>query len=149
MSEPPMPLYDQDATLCAWWIGDHLFSLDLDWIAYVYDGNAFAARIDGPWLGPARGGIVMDHSGRVVLWTPAASVYGDVAPYKPPRASRPPRPERPPRPNLPPRPYRPPRPSDGWSNHTFDTWLQDLMLRPVQPDEVAGISPNEISFDDD
>lgn len=148
MSEPIMPLYDQATNLCAWWDGDNIFSRDLDWIAFVYDGNAFTASVDTRWLGPARHGVMMDTSGRVVLWTPDKPVQGEVSPYRPPRPSRPPRPEKPPRPSVPPRPYKPPRPSDGWSAQSVDSWFGDLATAPRQPDNVAGVSPNEISFDD-
>ena len=116
--DAPLALYDLNTDLRAWWIGDHIWSLDLEWLAFVYDKNVFTAQVNTTWLGPAHDGLLMDHSGHVVLWGEHARVQGDISPYKPPPAPRPPRPERPPRPNLPPRPYKPPRPSDGWSPST-------------------------------
>jgi hypothetical protein len=149
VSEPILPLYDQSTDLRAWWDGDHIFDLDLNWIAFVYDGHAFTASVDSRWLGPARHGVMMDTSGRVILWTPDKAVQGEVSPYRPARAPRPPRPEKPPRPGVPPRPYKPPRPSDGWSQLSFEEWFGELGRGPAQPDEVAGVSPNEISFEDE
>ena len=117
-------LYDKDVRHCAWWIGDHIFALDLRWLAFVSGGHAFTAAIQPRWLGPARDGVVLDVAGKVVFWTANANVSGEHRPYRPPSPSRPPRPERPPRPNLPPRPYKPARPSSGWSTHTPRTWIQ-------------------------
>ncbi len=148
MSAPPMPLYDQTTVLRAWWIGDCVFDVELRWIAFIYDGHAFSAGHDTAWLGPARGGLMMDSSGRIVLWTPDVAIVGDVSPYRPARPARPPRPERPLRPNLPPNPYKPARPSDGWSKLSLREWFGVGAVKVVQDDSVAGISPNEITFDD-
>ena len=122
MASPPVALFDKNTDHVAWWIGDHIFTLDLKWIAFVSGGNAFSAAISPMWLGPAKDGVVMDRTGRVIFFAADAHVSGHLSPYKPFTASRPPRPERPPRPNKPPRPYKPARPSEGWSAHSPRTW---------------------------
>jgi len=68
------PLFDKDCNLVGWIDpGRHIFDTDMNWIAYISGGHGRSAET-GNWLGPVRGLLCFDHSGRVVAWNPEERV---------------------------------------------------------------------------
>lgn len=149
MGERPIPLFDQECELKAWWIGDFMWTHDdMRYLCFVSGGHAFRSD-DNRWMGPVANGLVLDTKGRVVLWSPDVNVSGASHVYRPARPSRPPRPEIPPRPNPPYRPGKPPRPSGGWSPHSFKEWVRFKDAGPeVDQDRGIGEDYGMISFDE-
>ena len=114
------PLFDKDCDLVAWiHPGEHIFSVDMDWVAYLANDHAWSAE-NGNWLGPVNGLLCLDHGGHPVAWNPKESVKGSSAPSRPSRAPRTSRPSRPSRPSS---PSRPSTPSGGWSSMSFYAWV--------------------------
>jgi hypothetical protein len=145
-------MFNRSCDLCAWMDGEYLYDTDLQWLGFVYDEHMWTSDENMIWLGPVREGVLMDQSGRVVLWTRGVHVSGEAAVYQPGRPYRPPRPQRPPRPNRPPRPERPPRPGGGWSPLSFEEWLTGGIITAASseaeqaPDDNAG--PRWVDFGD-
>jgi len=117
------PLSDRNSDLWAWADKDgHVFSHDLEWVAFMRDGHAFAAATCG-WLGPVVGATIFDQSGDPILWNPDCDISEGTPFARPPWPPLPLRPLRPPRPFFPPCPSPPLTPLGAWSVLTPAEWL--------------------------
>lgn len=116
-------LFDKDSDLVGWIEPNaHIFSTDMEWVAFVSNGHAWSAK-SGDWLGPVKGLLCLDHSGRPVAWNPKEAVVGTSSPARPARAAKAAKPARPARPAKPARPARPATPSGGWAPASFFAWV--------------------------
>ncbi len=117
------PLFDKDCELVGWISpGEHIFDTNLNWVAYIKRNNAWSAET-GNWLGPVRGLLCYDSSGKVVAWNPEEKITAIIRPVRPPKETMPLRPLRPLRPLMPSKPLRPTISSRDWSDLTFWNWL--------------------------
>lgn len=106
------PLFDENCELVAWIRPEeHIFDTGMDWVAYISHGHAWSAET-GNWCGPVHGMLCLDTSGRVVAWNPQEHVAGTARPDRPARAARAAR------------PARPARPVGGWSDLSFEEWVE-------------------------
>ncbi|HPQ71544.1 MAG TPA: hypothetical protein PKW95_20630 [bacterium] len=118
-----IPLFNQEGVLVAWMLPDqHLFNLNMDWIAYIVKQNVWSAATNR-WLGPLRATTCLDHQGRVVAWNPANAPRGIPQPLQGVGPKRPPAPLRPVRPKNPVAPRRPGTIKGGWSPLSLREWL--------------------------
>ena len=116
-------LFDKDCDLVGWINpGEHIFDTDMDWVAFIANNHAWSAET-GNWLGPVKGLLCLDTSGKPVAWNPKERVAGTSSPSKPSKALKPSKPSRPSKPSTPSRPSKPSAPSGGWSSHSFFGWL--------------------------
>jgi len=116
------PIYEAHARQVAWFEGEDVFDLNLNWIAFHSSGHIFSSNTL-KWLGPLTEGSFQDRTGKVVAW------IAGLQPTSSPRAQVPLRPLRPPNPPRPPHlaralpPPRPPSPDGGWSGSTWEMWV--------------------------
>lgn len=115
------PVFDRHCSLVAWFDGQHIFDLNLNWIAFANGGNLFAAS-NSNWLGLLKDGSLIDRRGRPVAWVRGSSPGGTLKPLKPMKPLKPPKPLRPLLPLKPLKPLKPLTPLGGWSNLTWDDW---------------------------
>jgi hypothetical protein len=118
------PLFDKKCIHRAWVDGQYLFSPDMEYIAFVKDGQAWSAG-SGAWLGPVNKLAFCDRSGRPVLWNPGdrhvgGVAIGDTIHVNTSVLPRPPKPAVQP---APPKPHLPKISREGWSRETIFSWL--------------------------
>jgi ribosomal protein S18 acetylase RimI-like enzyme len=130
------PVFDAATRLVAWFDGQYVFDLDLEWIAFHDKGDLFASRIGG-WLGPLLEGAFLDRSGKPVAWLAGSAPSGGVRPSPQLNAKRPLPPKRPLRPRTPLPPLRPLVPAGGWSSLSWDEWRGNA---PSQ--DVPAVAPD-------
>jgi Amelogenin len=116
------PIFDRNPQLVAWFDGEHLFDLDLHWIAFVHDGHVFSADTRD-WLGPFHDGSFLDRRGKPVGWLSDCTPTGTLKPLKPLRPLRPLKPLKPLKPLRPLKPLKPLTPLGGWSGFDWQAWL--------------------------
>ena len=117
------PLFDRNAKLVAWISPDkHIFDLNMRWVAFICNGHAWSSN-SGNWLCPVNGCVCLDTTGKVFAWNPSSRIAGTARPARPARPCRPCTPCTPCRPCTPCTPARPCTPINGWSNYSFEQWL--------------------------
>jgi len=115
-------IYDANVQQVAWFDGENLFDLSLNWIAFQNDGHVFSSSTLN-WLGPLDDGSFQDRSGKVVAWLSDSQPSSSLRPLTPLRPLRPLNPLRPLRPLRPLKPLRPLNPLGGWSSSSWQQWL--------------------------
>lgn len=117
------PLFNCNCELVAWIDpGKNIFDTNMDWVAYISKENVWSSKTRR-WLGPIKDLVCLDTRGKVFAWGKDSEIKGATHPLRPSTAIRPARPCRPPIPPKPTRPCRPVRPLGGWSNLSFEDWL--------------------------
>ena len=107
------PIYDRHTELSGWFDGENIFDLNLNWVAFLNDGNFFSSD-SLHWLGPFNEGSLLDRNGKPVLWLDGATPRGALKPFIP---------LRPLKPLTPLRTLKPLNPLGGWSKLNWDQWL--------------------------
>ena len=111
-----IPIYNRNTDLIAWTDMKNVYDVNMQWIAFIYNGNCFNASTC-EWIGPVNGTNFLDNYGRVIGWSKECPVKGlGYSPVRPIRPIRPITPIRPIRPVTPIKPIRPITPMGGWSN---------------------------------
>lgn len=116
------PVFDRHANLVAWFDGQHLFDLNLEWVAFAHNGHFFSSSTLG-WLGPLHQGSLLETNGRPVAWLQDSRPISAVKPLRPLKPLKPLTPLRPLRPLTPLKPLAPLAPLGGWSSMDWDEWL--------------------------
>ena len=116
------PIYDKNVQLSAWFDGEHIFDLNLNWVAFLSSGHFFAANAL-IWLGVMHDGALLDRNGQPVAWLEGAIPKGALKPNKPMTPRKPLPPKKPLYPGLPLPPGRPLTPMGGWSALEWQQWL--------------------------
>lgn len=117
------PIYDSNVEHVAWFDGENVFDIDMNWIAFHHNGDVFSSS-DLRWLGPLDDGSFQDQNGKVVAWLSDSSPSSSLRPLTPLRPLRPLQPLRPLRPLRALRPLRPLNPLGGWSALTWSHWIE-------------------------
>lgn len=119
-------LFDRYCSHVGWIDRDrYIFDVDMNWAAFIDHGTVWSKN-KLSWIGKADGVVCLDKDGRVVAWGIGQRIAGDPTLQKKPKIV-PKLPEEPTgmlRPQVPSPPI-PPMPILGWSNYSFDQWLQD------------------------
>ena len=64
------PLFDKKLAVVAWIDpGRYIFDLDLNWVAYISNGNVWNS-VSNDWLGIVDGRTCIDKNGFIVAWSP-------------------------------------------------------------------------------
>jgi 4-fold beta-flower domain-containing protein len=66
------PIFDQDCDLVGWFDGEHVFDLDLEWVAFYRNGHLFSSSALS-WLGPFHNGSLLDPE-----WKASCLARGDL-----------------------------------------------------------------------
>ncbi len=116
------PIFDRYVKLSGWFDGENIFDLNLQWVAFLSDGNFFSSN-SLQWLGPFNGGSLLDRNGKPVLWLDGTTPSGTLKPLTPLRPLKPLKPLRPLKPLKPLQPLKPLNPLGGWSTLNWNQWL--------------------------
>jgi len=119
-----MPIFDREAGLVGWFDGYHLFDLNMNWVAFLDNGNLFSSNTLA-WLGPFHQGSFLDTSGKPVGWLEGSNPTGTLKPLKPLEPLRPLKPLKPLKPFKPLKPLKPLQPLGGWSDLEWEDWIKD------------------------
>jgi len=117
-----IPIFDRNTNLVAWFDGENIFDLRLNWVAF-HSGGHFFSPFSLHWLGPFHDGSLLDQNGKPVAWLEGSSPIGTLRPLSPLSPLRPLQPLRPLTPLQPLRPLMPLVPLGGWSQLSWGEWL--------------------------
>ena len=117
------PLFSKDCELVAWVeIGKNIYDTDMEWIAYIADNSVWSVK-NNSWLGSIDVLCCTDRRGKVVAWNPDCKIENIYPPTQPFKPFKPFRPFKPFKPFKPFTPFKPFPPNCGWSDLTFDGWI--------------------------
>jgi len=119
-----IPLFNKDSELVGWLKNnhDHIFDLNMMWVAFIRNNHIWSAK-SGNWCGPINGFNCLDRKGKVLAWNPKQSVRGALPPVTPIRVIKPITPIIPIKPITPIKPIKRITPVSGWSDMTFQEWV--------------------------
>ena len=116
------PIYDANVQQVAWFDGENLFDLGLNWIAFHSSGHIFSSS-NLRWLGALNDGSLQDRGGKVVAWLAGSQPSSSLSPLAPMQPLGPLNQLRPLNPLRPLQPLRPLNPLGGWSSTSWQQWL--------------------------
>lgn len=116
-------LYSPKCDLVGWLQpGKAIFDPDMKYVAFIANEHAWSAKT-GNWLGPSDHTNFLDRSGKPVTFGARYTPKGRMAPMIPMRAMKPMVPMKPMKPMKPMRPMKPMTPMNGWSQMSFEEWI--------------------------
>ncbi len=115
-------IFDKSSNLVGWIEKEHVFDLNLNWIAFLSNGNIFSSN-KVKWLGPFNQGSFLDRDGKPVAWIEGVKPSGTLKPLVPTTPFRPFTPLRPLNPLKPLKPLQPLVPLGGWSKISWEMYL--------------------------
>lgn len=118
-----VPVFDKAKRLVGWFDDGHLYSAQLEWVAFRDGGHLFSST-SCKWLGQIESGSLRDREGKVVAWIEGARPSSGLRPLQPLTPFRPLQPLRPLKPLNPLTPLVPLTPLGGWSSLSWEQWLQ-------------------------
>ena len=92
------PIFDFNCDLVGWFDGTNFFDEDIEWVAFLSSGNCFSSE-NLDWLGSLYEGSLLDTNGKPIGWLQGHSPVGTL------------------------RPLRPLTPLGGWSDLSFNEWI--------------------------
>lgn len=116
------PIFNRGTDLVGWFDGQHVFDLNMRWIAFESGGHIFSSA-SSAWLGQLNNGSINDRSGKPVGWLGGSSPQGTLTPLTPLTPLKPLTPLTPLTPLAPLTPPTPLTPLGGWSQKNWQQWL--------------------------